>query len=154
MKMSVMNIKQAEIDDIHYFLPLISDYWKFEGIQHFNAEKIEKQLTRLFSEPNLGLGWLAFLHSEAVGYLLAVYAFSLEHLGLTAEIDEFYILPQYRRYGIGRAMIQTAELGFLKAGCTNVSLQVEFRNDSAHTFYFGQGYIKRTRYEILEKNIK
>ena len=46
-------------------------------------------------------GWIACIKGQAVGYLLAVYVFSLEHLGLTAEIDEFFVLPSARGKGLG-----------------------------------------------------
>jgi GNAT superfamily N-acetyltransferase len=49
-------------------------------------------------------GWIAMAADRPVGYLLAVYVFSLEHLGLTAEIDEFYVLPEQRGGGVGAAL--------------------------------------------------
>ena len=72
---------------------------------------------------------------QAVGYLLAVYVFSLEHLGLTAEIDEFFVLPSARGKGLGDALLQRAEAEFIRRGCTNVSLQLGRGNDGARVFY-------------------
>jgi len=41
--------------------------------------------------------------------------FSLEHLGLTAEIDEFMVLDQHRGRGVGSALLRIAESTFIKA---------------------------------------
>lgn len=63
-------------NEIPALLRLVAEYWIFEDI--------------------------ARAGHDAAGYLLAVYVFSLEHLGLTAEIDEFFVLPSFRGREIGR----------------------------------------------------
>jgi GNAT superfamily N-acetyltransferase len=118
----------------------VKAYWAFEGISGFDSPRVSEQLTRLFSEPRFGYGWVAFLDGQPVGYLLAVYVLSLEHLGLTAEIDELMVLDQQRGRGVGSALLRIAESTFTQAGCTNVSLQLSRRNDSARAFYHRQGY--------------
>ena len=85
------------------------------------------------------------------GYLLAVYVFSLEHLGLTAEIDEFFVLPSARGKGLGDALLRLAEAEFLRRGCTNVALQLGRGNDQARVFYRAHGYSERAGYELLDK---
>jgi GNAT superfamily N-acetyltransferase len=45
-----------------------------------------------------------------------VYVFSLEHLGLMAEIDEFFVLSSQRGRGIGAELLKAAE-----SECTVVS---------------------------------
>jgi ribosomal protein S18 acetylase RimI-like enzyme len=91
------------------------------------------------------------MDGQLVGYLVAVYVFSLEHFGLTAEIDEFMVLDQHRSHGVGSALLKIAESTFAQAGCTNVSLELSRRNDGARAFYHRQGYSERSRYELLDK---
>jgi ribosomal protein S18 acetylase RimI-like enzyme len=91
------------------------------------------------------------MDGQPVGYLVAVYVFSLEHLGLTAEIDEFMVLDQHRGHGVGSALLGIAESTFTCAGCTKVSLQLSRRNDAARAFYHRQGYSERSGYELLDK---
>ena len=147
----MLQIRQATIDDVPAMLPLMEAYWAFEGISGFDPPRVSEQLTRLFSEPRLGCGWVAFMDGQPVGYLVAVYVFSLEHLGLTAEIDEFMVLDQHRGHGVGFALLRIAESTFTQAGCTNISLQLSRRNDSARAFYHRQGYSERSGYELLDK---
>ena len=146
----MLQIRQATIDDVPVLLPLMEVYWAFEGISGFDPPRVSEQLTRLFSEPQLGCGWVAFMDGQPVGYLVAVYVFSLEHLGLTAEIDEFMVLDQHRGHGVGSALLGIAEATFTRAGCTKVSLQLSRRND-ARAFYHRQGYSERSGYELLDK---
>lgn len=113
-----------------------------------------EQLRRLLSGPRLGAGWIAFEGDTAVGYLLAVYVFSLEHLGLTAEIDEFFIQPQYRSQRAGSQLLPAAEAEFARAGCTNVSLQLGRGNDAARRFYRRHGYVERGGFDLVDKMLK
>jgi GNAT superfamily N-acetyltransferase len=147
----MLQVRRATSNDVPILSSLVAAYWAFEGISGFDSPRVSAQLARLLGEPRLGCGWLALVDGVPVGYLLGVYVFSLEHLGLTAEIDEFFVLPQQRGHGVGAEMLGAAEVEFLHAGCTNVSLQLSRGNDSARAFYRRHGYAERSGYEILDK---
>ena len=100
---------------------------------------------------SLGNGWIACVKEQPVGYLIAVYVFSLEHLGLTAEIDEFFVLPSARGKGLGDELLELAEAEFVRRGCTNVALQLGKGNDGARVFYRADGYDERAGFELLDK---
>jgi GNAT superfamily N-acetyltransferase len=72
----------------------------------------------------MAAAWVALAEGVAVGHLLALYVFSLELLGLTAEVDEFSAVPEHRHRGVGTALLEVAEATFAAAGCTNVFPQV------------------------------
>jgi ribosomal protein S18 acetylase RimI-like enzyme len=157
--------------DIPAVLPLVEQYWIFEDIAGYEPSRVRNELERLCADPRLGAGWIAEGRQEngshsikrgqspfsfgkgdsSLGYLLAVYVFSLEHLGLTAEIDEFYVLPSARGQGAGRALLQAAEAEFVRMKCTNVSLQLGRGNDAAREYYRRRGYSERAGYELLDK---
>lgn len=149
----MVQIKPATPNDIPAILPLIEHYWRFEGIDGFDAERVGCQLNRLFSNPDLGAGWIAYVDGVATGYLLAVQVFSLEYLGLTAEIDEFFVLSSQRGGGVGAALLRAAEVEFIQRGYTNMALQLARGNDAARAFYHRQGYIDRAGYELLDKHL-
>jgi GNAT superfamily N-acetyltransferase len=128
-------VRKATAADVPILLPLVEAYWRFEAIFGFEAGRVGVQLNRLFSDPRLGTGWIFMADGVAVGYLLAVYVFSLEHLGITAEIDEFFVLPSHRGQGIGAEFLKLAESEFQRVGCTNVSLQLSRHNSLAQAFY-------------------
>jgi ribosomal protein S18 acetylase RimI-like enzyme len=144
-------IRPIVAGDIPALLPLVEEYWIFEDVAGFDRIAVTRELERLCVDPKLGSGWIATLMGRPVGYLLAVYVFSLEHLGLTAEIDEFFVLPSARGKGVGDELLRLAEAEFVSRGCTNVSLQLGKGNDRARAFYRAHGYGERDGFELLDK---
>lgn len=144
-------IRPVAADDIPALLPLVEQYWLFEDIAGFDPARVGRELERAVADPKLASGWIAVVRDEAVGYLLAVYVFSLEHLGLTAEIDEFFVLPSARGKGVGDALLRIAETEFVRRGCTNASLQLGCGNDGARALYRRHGYGERAGFELLDK---
>ena len=148
-----VKIQTATVDDLDTLIPMVEQYWKFEAIEGFDAARIRTLLSRVFEDGSLGRAWLARVYDEPAGYLLAMYVFSLEHQGLTAEIDEFFVLPQHRGLGLGGQMLATAEAHFRAEGCTNVSLQLGRRNEDARRFYREHGFDDRPGFDLVTKNL-
>lgn len=149
-----VRIRPATVDDLADLLDMIERYWSFENLPGFDARRLDPPLKRLLSDPGLGGGWIARAGGEAVGYLLAVYVFSLEHFGLTAEVDELFVLSGHRGSGIGSALLQAAESAAAGAGCTNMSLRLGWDNDKARAFYGRHGFRERSGYRLLEKELE
>jgi GNAT superfamily N-acetyltransferase len=148
-----VQIQTATADDLDVLLPMVEQYWKFEAIEGFDPTRVRALLARVFEDASLGRAWLARVYNEPAGYLLAVYVFSLEHQGLTAEIDEFFVLPQHRGLGLGARMLAAAEAQFRIEGCTNVSLQLGRSNEAARRFYRQNGFEDREGFELVSKNL-
>jgi GNAT superfamily N-acetyltransferase len=147
------SVRRAAAGDIPALLALVEQYWAFEAITGFDSARVGTELKRLFADPPLGAGWFAEANGRPAGYLLAVYVFSLEHLGLTAEIDEFFVLPSCRGHGAGSQLLQAAEAEFARMKCTNVCLQLGCGNDAAREFYRRHGYSDRAGFELLDKTL-
>lgn len=146
-------IRQATVTDAPTLSGLVEQYWRFEQLTGFDKIRIESLLTAFIANPSSGTAWLAFSNSTPVGYLLAVYVFSLENGGLTAEIDELYVLDSHRGQGIGARLLRAAETFLARDGCKNIALQLGRRNDAGRSFYVRQGYSARSDYELLEKDL-
>ena len=149
-----MNVRRLTQAGIPGLLPLVEQYWMFEDIRGYSAAAVRRELERVCADPRLGAGWIAEDEGRSVGYLLAAFVHSLEHLGLTAEIDEFFLLPSARGHGAGVALLAAAEAEFRRIGCTNVSLQLGRGNDAAREFYRRRGYSERSGYELLDKMLR
>jgi GNAT superfamily N-acetyltransferase len=147
----MVEVRKATASDVERLIPLVAEYWRFENISGADPERVRGPLTRLLSAPDLGAGWLTTVEGSVAGYLLGVYVFSLEHSGLTAEIDEFFVLPSERGRGVGVALLRVAEAKFVRVGCTNVALQLSRGNESARAFYRRHAYRERPGYELLDK---
>jgi GNAT superfamily N-acetyltransferase len=148
-----IRIHCASDADIQGMLPLVQQYWRFEAIEGFDAVRIEALLRRVIPDTSLGQAWVATVDGEPAGYLLAVYVFSLEHQGLTAEIDELFIAPRYRGRGLGGRLLEVAEHGFRKRGCTNIFLQVGRDNAEARAFYQSRGFRDRKGFDMVDKDL-
>ena len=144
-------IRPASPEDLDALLPMVEQYWRFEAIEGFEIGRMRKILGRVLDDASLGRAWVATVYGEPAGYLLAVYVFSLEHQGITAEIDEFFVVPQHRGLGLGAKMLAAAEMQFRTEGCTNVSLQIGRSNEDARRFYRSHGFEDRAGYELVSK---
>jgi ribosomal protein S18 acetylase RimI-like enzyme len=70
---------------------------------------------------------------------------------ITAEIDELYVMPQYRRLGLGAKLLTMAEKSFREGGCTVAFLQIGRDNADARAFYRRHGYADRAGFELVDK---
>lgn len=147
-RIAIQPATQADIGDL---MPLVEQYWRFEAIEGFDTRRIAGLLERVISDASLGHAWIACVDSKPAGYLLAVYVFSLEYHGLTAEIDEFFVLADCRGLGVGSRLLGAAEDTFRARGCTSVALQIGRDNAEARAFYRGHGFTERAGFELVDK---
>ena len=148
--MRVEPLDAAAVSDV---LPLVERYWEFEGIAGFDPGAVGRALERLLADPAMGRGWVSRNAGTPVAYLLLVFVFSLEHLGLTAEIDEFFVAEDQRGGGLGQRLLRAAEAACIEAGCHNLSLQVGRANHGARRFYLREGFAERPGYDLLDKDL-
>jgi GNAT superfamily N-acetyltransferase len=146
-----VQIRAATPSDVPELLSLVRRYWELEGIEGFTALRVELTLERLLAEPWLGSAWVAEERGRLAGYLIAVKVLSVEHQGLMAEIDEFFVLPEARSRGAGAALLGAAEAALARAGCVRLRLQLATGNDAARGFYERRGYRARDGYRLLDK---
>ncbi|MGA2778391.1 MAG: GNAT family N-acetyltransferase [Steroidobacteraceae bacterium] len=146
-----IQIRRAQVSDVAAIAPLVAAYWDYERIAGFERARVEAHLSTLLSGPERGGCWVAEHDAALAGYLIAVYVFSLEHGGLMAEIDEFYLRPHARHFGAGSALLAESEREMAAAGISRVQLQVGVRNDQARGFYERRGYRRRSAYDLYDK---
>lgn len=146
-----IQIRLAIPSDSAVLVPLVEQYWRFEAIEGFDAARVATLLRKVLADAVLGRVWLATIDGQPAAYLLAVFVFSLEFQGLTAEIDELFVLAQHRGAGIGGLLLDAAEKHFRSHGCTHVALQIGRDNEAARAFYQRRGFAGRNGYELVSK---
>jgi ribosomal protein S18 acetylase RimI-like enzyme len=147
-----VDVRRAAPADIPKLLALVRRYWDFEGIAGFSALRVELVLQQLVAVPGAtGAVWVAESCGSLVGYLIVVLVMSVEHQGLTGEIDEFYVLPEARSQGAGARLLAAAEAALAERGCTRLQLQLGINNERARRFYERCGYAARAGYELWDK---
>lgn len=149
-----MQIRAATSGDVPQLLALVRRYWEFEEIAGFAALRVELTLQQLLGEPRLGAAWVAEDQGSLSGYLIAVMVLSVEHQGIMAEIDEFFVLPEARTRGVGARLLAAAEAALASRGCVRLQLQLGKGNEAARTFYEHRGYRAREGYRLLDKALQ
>ncbi len=64
--------------------------------------------------------------------------------------------PEQQRHGLGRKLVQTAELALAQRGCLKINLQLLASNDATTAFYEGLGYAVEPRInmgKVLVENV-
>lgn len=59
------------------------------------------------------------------------------------EIDNFVVVPEYRKKGVGKMMTDYINVKAKDLGLTMIVLDAYVENFTAHKFYYNQGYIPR-----------
>jgi GNAT superfamily N-acetyltransferase len=144
-------VRAAAPADLATLLRLVEEYWRFEGIEGFDTQRVGANLSRLLADGHLGRAWLAEADGEPVGYLLAVFMFSLEFGGVCTEIDELFVLPHHRDLGAGAALLDAVEAYCRAARCPGIALQIGSGNERARGFYRRRGYHQRDGFELMTK---
>lgn len=146
-------IRLACDSDLESLASLVALYWEFESIPRRDRASITTLLADFLSQPRLGRCWVAEEGGQLVGYLLAVYLFSLEHGGMMAEIDEFFVLSEKRSLQMGTALLDTASRAMTHEGITHLQLQLGTQNSNAKRFYERQGFRSISGRDILSKTL-
>src|SRR3974390_1745922 len=133
-------IRLARDSDADHVALLVAHYWEFENIAGFDRLRISTLLEDFLRQPQRGHCWVAEEDAQLVGYLLAVYLFSLENGGMMAEIDEFFVLEEKRSSNIGTAILKTACDAMAQRGIIRLQLQLGSRNLSGKRFYERRGF--------------
>jgi len=144
-------IRAVSANDMPALVNLVGQYWTFEDIPGFDACRVESLLRAALFADGRARCWLAEQAGEIGGYLLAVLVFSLEHGGLMAEIDEFFVSPAFRRHGIGAALLLNAENALQESGVRRLQLQLGSGNARARDFYSARGYGRRAGFDLWDK---
>ncbi|HVN47094.1 MAG TPA: GNAT family N-acetyltransferase [Steroidobacteraceae bacterium] len=150
-----MGVRRARAEDVPQLLVLVRRYREFEGIGGFEALRMELLLQELIVRPG-ERGWVVVAEAQGAltGYLVMVLMMSLEHQGLMAEIDEFFVLPEARGGGTGTQLLARAEAELRQRGCVRLQLQLASRNTRARSFYERHGFAARAGYGLLDKALK
>ncbi len=153
MPTATTHITPAGVSSIPVLTEMMRQYWEYEQIRGFAEQDAARMLSDFFTHPDLGRGWIAYTDQQVLGYLLCSCVFSFEHGGLTAAIDELYVISEMRSKGIGRLLVQTAETEMRERGCVHIEMEVAARNVRAQRFYSLMGFSTRAGYSMMHKKL-
>ena len=137
--------KFADNSDTELLIQFIQEFYKYDG-HPFDEASIRAALAKILEDNSLGRVWLIQQDSQAIGYIILTFGYSLEYRGRDAFIDEFYISESDRGQGVGVKTIQ-----FIESVCPSLEIQalhleVERENTIAQSFYRKVGFADQNRY--------
>ena len=153
-------MREPASDDVEFVVPAPTDlprlaalaraYYAEAGMA-WREEAQERALAMLCGGNELALGWLAVFHGSDVGYIVCCLGFSVEFGGYDAFIDELYVVPGFRRRGLGRRALAHAIAQLEARGVRAVHLQVERTLVEAQKLYRRAGFADDGRFLLTKR---
>lgn len=133
-------VEQATLADFEAALSLLNRFFREEGFRT-PGEQIRRQIGRLLRSPDSAL-FLAWEQGRPIGVATVTTTEGIE-LGLSAELEDLYVLPEKRGKGAGRALIWAVADWCRLRGCSLVSVVVTPEGQAAHDligYYRARGF--------------
>jgi ribosomal protein S18 acetylase RimI-like enzyme len=127
-------LKRATTADIDALLDLMHEFYAEAGFS-LDRPANAAALQCLLSRPALGCIWLAVSNEIPVGHVVLAVRFTMEHTGLSGYIDDLYVRPQFRRMGIGDALLAELVAECRARGCRSLQVEVGEANVGALALY-------------------
>jgi aminoglycoside 6'-N-acetyltransferase I len=141
--------RQATTADFDVTLPLLVRFFAEEGFQT-PPRQIREQLGELLDNPESAV-FVAWLDGQAVGVATVTTSRGIE-FGLSAEMEDLYVLPEARGSGVGGTLIQAVEDWCRAQGCSVVYVVVTPEGQAAHhlvEYYCARGFEESGRTILL-----
>lgn len=133
-------VRRAAIDDLEPAALLLERFFREEGFGA-SSRQIREQLSYLLADADSAV-FLAWREARAVGVATVTTTRGLE-LGLSAEMEDLYVLPEARQSGTGQALISAVADWCRRLGCTLVAVVVTPEGQAAHDllgYYQARGF--------------
>ncbi|MCS6998336.1 MAG: GNAT family N-acetyltransferase [Aquificaceae bacterium] len=150
-----MKLRRAEERDIKELLEVyLQGYKGLEEYSYTHPEDAQAYLNWLFRRDVAGI-WLAEEEGRVVGFLASDGNwFSKREGKVVGAIHELVVLPEYRRRGIGKALVEKALEYFKDRNLDRAELWVGDENRAAFDFYRKLGFEERDRFNYWVRMTK
>lgn len=143
-------LRAAAPGDVPRLLGYMRGYYAHDRIV-LDEQAARSALLGPLNDPDLGRVWLIEEEGVPVGYVVALFGWSLEFHGRDAFIDELFIDPEFRGRGAGTRAMTLVETELRGLGVRAMHLEVERSNTDAQRFYSGLGFEDRSRFFMMSK---
>ena len=136
---SDFNIRQAIIDDVPYIFELIEALAAYEKLSHQVTGTVEQLQKHLFGERIYAEAIVAECEDKIVGFALFFPNYSTFLTKPGIYLEDLFVLPEYRRRGIGKAMLSYLKELAIATDVGRLEWSVLDWNESAIAFYKSMG---------------
>jgi GNAT superfamily N-acetyltransferase len=128
-------MRRAAPQDAPLLLSLIDALADYEQLPRPDAAARERLLHDGFGAAPRFQAYFAELEGRTVGYALTLETYSSFLAKPTLWLEDFFVLPEERRRGVGRAIFRFLAEEALRRGCIRLEWAVLTWNQSAIDFY-------------------
>jgi GNAT superfamily N-acetyltransferase len=136
-----MDITLASVtpDEIPVLVELIRELARFEKLEHEFTATAESLHAAFFGPQPAAGALLARVDGEPAGYAIYFSTFSSFTGRAGVWLDDLYVLPQFRKRGLGRKLIEAVAKIAAERGCARFEWLALDWNERALAFYRGLG---------------
>ncbi|MCG6133050.1 MAG: GNAT family N-acetyltransferase [Nostoc sp. LLA-1] len=132
-------LRFAEPADSNVLFDLIKGLAEYEKLSHAVTGNALDLQEHLFGSPKYVEAILAEYAGQAVGFALFFYNYSTFLTKPGIYLEDLFVLPEYRRQGIGKAILSKVAQIAVERNCGRLEWSVLDWNESAQAFYRSMG---------------
>ncbi|RCJ39422.1 GNAT family acetyltransferase [Nostoc punctiforme NIES-2108] len=132
-------VRFAQADDCSVLFKLIEGLAEYEKLSHAIAGNALALQEHLFGSRRYVEAILAESAGESVGFALFFHNYSTFLTKPGIYLEDLFVLPEYRRQGIGKALLTKVAQIAVERDCGRLEWSVLDWNESAQAFYRSMG---------------
>ncbi|WP_176428718.1 GNAT family N-acetyltransferase [Nodularia sp. NIES-3585] len=132
-------LRLAEPADSNVLFDLIKGLAEYEKLSHAVTGNASTLKEHLFGSPKYVEAILAEYAGQAVGFALFFHNYSTFLTKPGIYLEDLFVLPEYRRQGIGKALLSKLAQIAMERNCGRLEWSVLDWNESAQAFYRSMG---------------
>ena len=134
-------MREAGQADVPELAGLMRAFYAESGFA-LDEEQAASGFKALLEDARLGRVWLIEQGAgvAAAGYIVVTFVFAMEYGGMTAVVDDFYVRPEARGEGLGKAALAAARRACRDLGMRAMRVEVGVDNLAAQAVYRSAGF--------------
>ena len=134
-------LREAGQADVPELAGLMRAFYAESGFA-LDEEQAAAGFRALLADARLGRVWLIEkgAGAAAAGYIVATFVFAMEYGGMAAVVDDFYVRPEARGEGLGKAALAAARRACEGLGLRAMRVEVGVDNLVAQAAYRSAGF--------------
>jgi len=132
-------MREAGQADVPELVGLMRGFYAESGFT-LDEERAADGFTALLADRRLGRVWLIDPAPAATGYIVVTFVFAMEYGGMAAVVDDFYVRPEARGRGLGKAALAEVRRACLDVGARALRVEVGVNNVVAQAVYRSAGF--------------
>jgi len=151
MKNPDYTIVRGEVDDIESIVQFQAKMAMESEGTTLDLEKVTKGVTAAMNDESKGIYWVAKVNGKAIGSLMVTREWSDWNNEWYWWIQSVYVLPDYRKHGVYKAMYSTLKEVAKENKVSQIRLYVDKTNHPAQQAYQRLG-MHESHYLMYEEN--